>query len=491
MVHLVRLPFQISVQLLMLYSLVLLKMLQQVDVRCPVRCPHSSRQVRVNRSLSQSETRRQIHCMKGPAVSVEILMCLYGRQMLMELLQRDEQHLTTEESVCRPPTSTPLPVWRSQLQVEQVTGELNLQKDLSHLNVSEAADTQSPGPNSDPGSDSGGLTPDVSDIISLRLAGGGASNPSAPSPGLPVRPFLKTRDDFFLPSSHPGVRGRRIPCSLPCSPLLGGRCFRSSPSSPSPPSALSRLQVEAALQRSKNIRQNKLNPPAPSSPQVREGAVWEEGEEEDSDLWCLDSVSSRYCQLTPCICFRCPSAPPYEAEVFSPGDIHTVPSFSSEDQRCSRRLTQLSQRTEVQRTRGDSEQDLPRDSSCLYPSLSLWRITGDAQTEPSRTQEINSYDSQVNDNNTDDHLRQIISDKPGDPQCSSDLSYIMKKVLNLTTCSRDTACPVESCSFCSDTVSVIKRRRTNCDQETPTSHLTPENRKHHQCLCLSTIVNLI
>ncbi|XP_056238697.1 uncharacterized protein LOC130173443 [Seriola aureovittata] len=425
--------------------------------------------------------------------------------MLRELLQGEEEHLRTTRSVCRPQPSAPPPVWRSLFLVEQVTGEST----LIHRNVPEATDTQSPGPDYDPRSDSGSLTPDTYDIISLRPKGGGTSNTSASSHVLPVRPFLKTRDDFFLPSSpHQGARGRRLPCSMPCSPLLRGgrwRSYPSSPASPSPSSGLSRLCVEAALQRSKNNQQVKPNSPlstphsaTPWSPQVREEEgqegegsssretgeeaeeewsdkeeeeenqvstvntvgirlsnifnfrstdqlQWEEegkeeGHEEDSDLWCLESVNSRYCLQMPCTCFRCPSAPPYETIVFSAGDVQTVSSFSSEDERHSKRLTQL--RTDVQRTREDSEQSLQLSTSpCLYPSLSLWRITGDIQTEHNRKQGINSYGSDnpnkscSHSSNTDDHLQQLIA-----------------------------ACPVESCSCCSDKFSIIKHHCRNCDQ---------------------------
>ncbi|XP_071314726.1 uncharacterized protein [Trachinotus anak] len=429
--------------------------------------------------------------------------------MLREFLEGEDEHVRTTRSVCRPQTSAPLPVWRSLLQEEQVTGELTLQKDAPvHLNVSETIDTQSPGPDSGARSDSGSLTPDTCDTINLRPSEGRASNTSVSSPGLPVQPFLKTRDDFFLPSSpYQEARGRRLPCSLPCSPLLRGGHWRSSPSSPtspSSPSGLSRLWVEAALQRSKNVRQPKPISPLskPHSPNARmsEGEEgersskgetgegheedWcdkeeeeenqvntvnndgirlsnsvifrlnasptlcgrqeeEEGDEEDSDLRCLQSVNSSYCLLMPCVCFRCPSAPPYEAEVFLAGDTETVSSFSSEDQGLSEGFTQLSRRT-----MGDSEQSsLPRErapqlsaSPRLYPSLSLWKITGDIQTELNRKQEINSYDSHspnksCSHRNNDDHLQQLIS-----------------------------AFPVESCSFCSDKVSIIKHLCRNCDQ---------------------------
>ncbi len=78
---------------------------------------------------------------------------------------------------------------------------------------------------------------------------------------------------------------------------------------------------------------------------------------------------------------RCPSAPPYDAEVFS----------RSDDQKHSEGLSQLSHRMDVQRTdvqgkEGENEQSLTRDRapqqserSCFYPCLSQWRITADSQ----------------------------------------------------------------------------------------------------------------
>nr|XP_046261555.1 uncharacterized protein LOC124067871 isoform X2 [Scatophagus argus] len=460
--------------------------------------------------------------------------------MLRELLQGDTsqekevsdvqrqhhcpEHLrTTTRSTWSPQTSVPLSVWRSVLKEEQVTGD-QIQKEVTNT-----ADTESCA------------------IISLVSAGGGARDTPASSPGPPVRPFLKTRDDYSLPTSpHPGG-WRRLPCSLPCSPLLGGRSWRSAPTSPSPPSRLSRLWVEAALQRSKNTRQNEPHPSPPCSPQVRQEKEEEgmrssgeteeewtdegkeedklantvgirlsdtiifrsktspsvcgreedkedEEEEEDSDLLGLDSETFRYCLLIPCICSRCPSAPPYEAEVFSAGDIQPLSWSSSGFQKHSKELTQLSRGTDIQRTdlkrmdiqrsEGGSEQSLLTDrapqlaeSSVLYPSLSLWRVTADSQTELSRKQdeELNSFNSQLvqkivqshfHGSNTDlQHLCETIS---GELQtfCSADLSFILKKVLDSTTCSRRTAHPDESCSICSDKISmqIMKLLCRNCDQ---------------------------
>ncbi|XP_036933980.1 uncharacterized protein LOC119008054 [Acanthopagrus latus] len=308
----------------------------------------------------------------------------------------------------------------------------------------------------------------------LRSAVGGASDISASYSELLARSSKKTRDNCSLPSSpYPGGR-RRLPCSLPCSPQLRGRHWRSSPIPTSPPPCLSRLLVEAALQRSKNIQ-----PSPPRSPQMRpeqqeeqmRGSLGEteensEGEKQSDE----DKVSavkifgirqsdtvifrpltspgvhgredeeeekkqeeqqeeqqeedSRYCLLTPCVCFRCPSAPPYEAQVFSAGDVQTVSSFSSDGQKHSS-LTKLSHRTDIMRSdttrtndhraEGGSEKSLYRDkvpwlgeSSHLYPSLSLFRT--DSQTELNRKQEMNCFyiiQSCFHDNNTDVHLQRL------------------------------------------------------------------------------------
>lgn len=259
----------------------------------------------------------------------QVFVCFVVRDLLQGDISQEEDvsdvhrhyycpelpRTTTTTSACSPQTSAPLPV-RSLLQVEQVRG---------NGTQTEPMDTGS------------------CDIISLTPVRGGATNTSGSCPGLPVRSFRKTRDDCSLPSSPHS--GWRLPCSLPCSPLLGGRRWRSSPSSPSPPLGLSRLWVEAALQRSK---QTEPCPPPPCSPQVRqegekevarsrggerEGDDDEEeedkqvvgirvsdtaiirpmtspsvcgrkGEEEDSDVSCLDSETWRYCLLTPCVCFR-------------------------------------------------------------------------------------------------------------------------------------------------------------------------------------------
>ncbi|KAL7394757.1 hypothetical protein ABVT39_003563 [Epinephelus coioides] len=184
----------------------------------------------------------------------------------------------------------------------------------------------------------------------------------------------------------------------------------------------------------------------------------EEEEEEDNQVITVgirmsdtDSETWRYCLLTPCVCSRCPSAPPYEGHVFSPGNSRTDPSLRSEDQ------TPLCQRTETQRTdtQRTEVQSVPADRapqqgerSCLYPSLSQWRITADAQTELNRKQEVNCFSCQLDTNtaqscfhgNTDDHLQRV--------------------------CETTSVRHVESCSFCSDTLSdrVTKHLCNNCDQ---------------------------
>ncbi|KAM7000015.1 uncharacterized protein LKV04_004990 [Tautogolabrus adspersus] len=256
------------------------------------------------------------------------------------------------------------------------------------------------------------------DITSFSSVVGGATKTLVTSVGLRNLPLLKVRDACSLPSSpHPEGK-TRLACSLPCSPLLRGRCWRSASSSPSSSSSssLSRLWVEEALQRSKNIKQSEPCHHLQCSTQIRQeggrgrqreteekGELegWsDEGEKEDKQVetvsavgirlsetvifrpltssqicegeedlqsLCLDSNMWRYCLLTPCVCSRCPSAPPFEAELFSDEDL----------QKHGENLTQPTKETE-----GDSEPSLPRDrapqlgqSSCLYPSLSLWRIT--------------------------------------------------------------------------------------------------------------------
>ncbi|XP_033485704.2 uncharacterized protein LOC117258709 isoform X2 [Epinephelus lanceolatus] len=430
--------------------------------------------------------------------------------MLRELLQGDtsqEQEVSdVQRQHYRTTISAPLPVWRSPLQVEQVE-QVEQEKEVQQVTGDEMQTE---------------LTSDLkSDIISLT--------PSVSYPGLPARLFLKMRDACSAPSSpHPRGR-RRLPCSLPCSPLLGGRRWRSSDSTPSLPSPLSRLWVEAALQRSKNIR-----PPPPPSPQVGqegqvEGGTEEESEEEEEEeednqviivgirMSDTDSETWRYCLLTPCVCSRCPSAPPYEGQVFSPGNSRTDPSLRSEDQTplCQRTETQRTdtqrtdtqrtetqrtdtQRTETQRTdtqrtdtqRTDTQrtevQSVPADrapqqgeSSRLYPSLSQWRITADAQTELNRKQEVNCFNCQLDTNtaqscfhgNTDDHLQRVCETTSGSPGdvwtfCSDDLNFFLRKVFDSTTCIRTTVRHVESCSFCSDTLSdrVNKHLCNNCHQ---------------------------
>lgn len=190
------------------------------------------------------------------------------------------------------------------------------------------------------------------DIINLCPV---SSEPSRP---LPDHPFLQQRDACSLPSSpHPGWwRRRKLPCSLPCSPLLGGQPCSAPTTSLSPLPNLSRLWVEAALQRSKNIRHGKPRHPSSGPPQVRQGREEEwrsrwrnreeeeewsdekqeeddkgnsggirlsdtvifrpmplacvsgkgrsQEEEEEEEVLCLEPNMWRYCLLTPCICLR-------------------------------------------------------------------------------------------------------------------------------------------------------------------------------------------
>ncbi|XP_074529778.1 uncharacterized protein LOC141793185 [Halichoeres trimaculatus] len=341
--------------------------------------------------------------------------------------------------------------------------------------------------------------------------------------------FFRT-DSSSLPSSpHPG--GSRLPCSLPCSPLLRGRHWRSSSSSSSS-SSLSRLWVEEALQRSKNLRQNeprshlsyfkKVRPEGewvtteeeseqdgwcegseedykqveaedavgtmppdtvtfkamtPSSLSVQESRdeddVDGEDDDEEKDSWnlCLDLQT--YCQLTPCVCDRCPSAPPFEPELVS--GLQVFPLLSLED--LSHTLTRP-QRTDIQRPKGDSEQSVPRDgspqlgkSSCLYPSLRM--ITSVPQNRK-QEQEVDSICSQLDNkpnktcyhgDNTDNKLLWL-SDAAGELQtfCCEDLRLIPKMLIDCSTCIQRTVFSVECCSFCSNKLRNTKQLCTTCKQ---------------------------
>ncbi|XP_042275164.1 vacuolar protein sorting-associated protein 27-like [Thunnus maccoyii] len=50
--------------------------------------------------------------------------------------------------------------------------------------------------------------------------------------------------------------------------------------------------------------------------------------------------------------------------------------------------------------------------------------------------------------------------------CAADLSFILKKVFESTSCSKRTDRPVESCSFCSEEFSMQIRKHhcRNCEQ---------------------------
>ncbi|CAJ1059290.1 uncharacterized protein LOC124067871 isoform X2 [Xyrichtys novacula] len=361
--------------------------------------------------------------------------------------------------------------------------------------------------------------------------------------GRPAQPFFKGTESF--PSSpHPG--GRSLPCSLPCSPLLRGRLWRSSSPSSNFSSSLSRLWVEEALQRSKNLRQSDPHPHLTCSTQVRqegeeEGAEGRQGEtpaeeeqdgwsdggeegdekvetvssvgirmsdtvifrpvsstllcggdkseeeeeeekEEDSQHLSLDSDLWRYCLLSPCVCERCPSAPPFEAELVSAADLKTFSSLSSEG------FTQ----SLTQRMEGDSELRLPTNttpqlgkSSSLYPSLSLWRSTPGHQN-----QEVNTFHCELDHkpeqpcyhgNKADAYLQQLI----GEPQTCSceDLKLILQKVFDSAPFLPRTVCCDESCSSCSK-LRDSERLCRNCKQVN--SHLSlKELCGHSVCVFVS------
>ncbi|XP_065814501.1 uncharacterized protein [Labrus bergylta] len=327
------------------------------------------------------------------------------------------------------------------------------------------------------------------DITSFSPVVGGATKTPGTSVGLRIRPLLKARDACSLPSSPHPAGGARLACSLPGSPLLRGRCWKPSPSSypsSSSSSSLSRLWVEEALQRSKNLKQSEPCHHLPCSRQEggrgRSGETEEkaelegwsdEGEKEDKQVetvsavgirlsetvifrpltssqicggeedlqsLCLESNMWRYCLLTPCVCLRCPSAPPFEAELFSDVDL----------QKHGQNLTQPTKETE-----GDSELSLPRDrapqqgqSSGLYPSLSPWRITPVCQTDLDRKQEqdIKPFLSCSHGNNTGDHLPKL---------CEMSERYLCQRKIRSGQSpftiygSLEVGCVGESCSFCS------------------------------------------
>ncbi|XP_034545819.1 uncharacterized protein LOC117817304 [Notolabrus celidotus] len=346
-----------------------------------------------------------------------------------EILQEDfgqEPEVSVDPSICRPlqwpvpERSASPPACRSLVQVKNSSGDrMQVKQD----------------------------TMESSDVISVGPPAIGATNTSPTSPGHFVLPFFKRTDTSSLPSSpYPG--GRRLPSSLPCSPLIGGRHWRSS--SPSSSSSLSRLCVEEALQRSRNLRQSE-----PRFTQVREdgeegrqgetaeeedcGREREEDEgEEDEDSKHLGLDLWRYCLVTPCVCDRCPSAPPFEADLVS--GVQVFPWFSHS----------LSQRLDIQGMGAGSELSVPRDrapqlgkSSCLYPCLRS--ITPGLQD---RKQEVNLFDSQAygtpdqscyHGNTTDDHLWLSGALQTS---CCEDCRLIMKKVFSCSTCTQRTEPPL-------------------------------------------------
>lgn len=249
------------------------------------------------------------------SLELNLHVCFVFRLLHVDITCPENLRATSD---CGTQTSAPLPVLGSLFQAEQVTGNRTQQQQLTN----------------------GGS-------CNLNLG----SNTSTSSPEFPFQTCLKMRDDCSLPCSpHSGWR-RRLPCSLPGSPLLGeggGRPWRRPPMSQS----LSRLWVEAALQRSKNTGRIKMNPPFPFSLQlgqeVEEGVrsrlrdkeeegerqEWSNEEQEEQEqmntvnivgMKILDTIYSRgveegtvggqnvpvldsemwkYCLLTPCICLR-------------------------------------------------------------------------------------------------------------------------------------------------------------------------------------------
>ncbi|XP_075872743.1 uncharacterized protein LOC142882088 [Nelusetta ayraudi] len=113
------------------------------------------------------------------------------------------------------------------------------------------------------------------------------------------------------------VRG--LPRSLPSSPLPGrwvGPCL-------TPP--LSRCWVEAALQRSKDAQRLRPRPPQEWEGLRSEGA---KGRSHQEESWHHQEGAWRYCLLSPCICLRCPSAPPYQEQDGAAATTLLYPSLS-------------------------------------------------------------------------------------------------------------------------------------------------------------------
>ncbi|XP_078145427.1 uncharacterized protein LOC144542464 [Centroberyx gerrardi] len=238
--------------------------------------------------------------------------------------------------------------------------------------------------------------------------------------------------------------------------------------------------------------------------QKEEDGVSSEEEEEEEELLCMEPAGSRYCLLSPCVCLRCPSAPPFEPDVY-PACLAAAPDPDLDSgllnlrQGGSSAGTEAPQRTEpeglsdpsrppeLQREEGAGGPSLPRDRAPqlgqraptagiypriyprIYPSLSQWDFTGDRQTqaELSRKQETVTWEKDVqltkNNMNSDllHHLSVCISAVADQLQTnsSSDLRFILHSVFDHNTNKRQTEendqeralsrLSVGSCSFCS------------------------------------------
>ncbi|XP_008325052.1 uncharacterized protein LOC103390804 isoform X2 [Cynoglossus semilaevis] len=157
------------------------------------------------------------------------------------------------------------------------------------------------------------LLPDTCDIVSFKTENRGSQT---------FEPPVGVDLDYI---TRPAGEGKRLPTSTPSSPLLKAKPWSSA--SPSP-SVKSRLWVEAALQRSKNIQLK------------HQSAQWMKEQPGDiENQLSTTGIRAQYCELVPCICHRCPSAPPSE-------------DFLDE-----------------------------KSVSELYPSLSLWKTKVDAQLD--------------------------------------------------------------------------------------------------------------
>lgn len=122
------------------------------------------------------------------------------------------------------------------------------------------------------------LLPDTCDIVSFKTENRGSQT---------FEPPVGVDLDYI---TRPAGEGKRLPTSTPSSPLLKAKPWSSA--SPSP-SVKSRLWVEAALQRSKNIQLK------------HQSAQWMKEQPGDiENQLSTTGIRAQYCELVPCICHR-------------------------------------------------------------------------------------------------------------------------------------------------------------------------------------------